>query len=161
MSGDGLSELGARELMQAFAKAAEPRWFGAHCFRRLISGEDSGGRVALFDFLFAKGFDLPAHTHAHEDEAFFVLEGKIRFQVRDEHFDAGAGEFVKLPRHMSHSVEILTPSARALLLLTPPQLEGYLMGSSTPATEMAIRNPGTSDIESLIQASAEYELEWH
>jgi quercetin dioxygenase-like cupin family protein len=58
----------------------------------LLRGEDSEGRVAVIERTMPPGATgPPPHTHAF-DEAFYVLEGELVFQVGAERTSAHAGE---------------------------------------------------------------------
>jgi mannose-6-phosphate isomerase-like protein (cupin superfamily) len=45
----------------------------------------------------------PLHLHRGEDEAWYVLEGRLGFRVGDDEVEAGAGEAVLARRGMSHT----------------------------------------------------------
>jgi len=42
------------------------------------------------------------HSHAETDEAFVVLDGEIRIELRDGHVDLKAGEMFVVPRGVEH-----------------------------------------------------------
>src|SRR3954470_5416684 len=48
------------------------------------------------------------HAHANEDEAFFVLRGRIAIDFRDGTVELGEGEFVVVPRAVEHRPRSLT-----------------------------------------------------
>jgi mannose-6-phosphate isomerase-like protein (cupin superfamily) len=58
------------------------------------------------------------HVHHHDDEAWRVLEGTLRFRFADRSSDATAGTTVFVPAGVPHTFEAL-PGARYLLILTP------------------------------------------
>ena len=43
------------------------------------------------------------HTHAAEDDSFYVLEGELTFTTEDEEFVAGQGTFVLVPPGVPHT----------------------------------------------------------
>ncbi len=45
----------------------------------------------------------PLHIHPHTDEAFYIAEGEMTFQLEDRVVVAGAGTFVFVPRGMIHT----------------------------------------------------------
>ncbi len=47
----------------------------------------------------------PAHVHAGEDDAFYVLEGVLTFLLGDEEVAAPAGTFVLVPPGVEHTFE--------------------------------------------------------
>ena len=90
-------------------------------------------RASLFEAAIAR-------PTAGEDEAFYILEGQIRFQRGDEDFVGGAGDFVFAPREVPHRFKVLEGGARALVLMTPAGLEhmfleGGIRAASAPPPE--------------------------
>jgi quercetin dioxygenase-like cupin family protein len=62
----------------------------------------------------------PAYLHVHtaDDEAWHVLEGRLRFKFADREIDAVAGTTVFVPAGLAHTYEAIEPS-RYLIILTP------------------------------------------
>ena len=61
------------------------------------------------------------HSHADEDEGFFVLQGRIAIDFRDGTVELGEGEFIAVPRKVEHSLRSLTDRP-VVLLFEPSQL---------------------------------------
>lgn len=60
------------------------------------------------------------HLHRSDDEAWFVLEGILAFQIGAEKRDVGAGESILVSRGTPHSFWNPRPEpARYLLVMTP------------------------------------------
>jgi mannose-6-phosphate isomerase-like protein (cupin superfamily) len=57
------------------------------------------------------------HVHHADDEAWFVIEGTLRFRFLDETIDVGAGGTVFVPAGVVHTFEAI--GARYLIVLTP------------------------------------------
>jgi mannose-6-phosphate isomerase-like protein (cupin superfamily) len=67
----------------------------------------------------------PLHHHAF-DETFYVIEGELTFQVRDEIVTAGPGTLMFAERNVPHTFANLGEEpARYLLVLTPGGFERY------------------------------------
>jgi mannose-6-phosphate isomerase-like protein (cupin superfamily) len=47
----------------------------------------------------------PLHSHDAEDDAFYLLEGELVFEVDGGEVVAGPGTFVLVPPHVEHSFE--------------------------------------------------------
>ena len=45
----------------------------------------------------------PPHSHATEDDAFYVLEGELTFLLGDEELVVGSGTFVLVPPGVTHT----------------------------------------------------------
>jgi mannose-6-phosphate isomerase-like protein (cupin superfamily) len=50
----------------------------------------------------APGRELEEHVHAHEDDAFYIVEGEMTFTFGDETAAAPPGTFVLVPPGVSH-----------------------------------------------------------
>jgi mannose-6-phosphate isomerase-like protein (cupin superfamily) len=62
----------------------------------------------------------PLHVHHADDEAWYVLEGALRFRLGDDELEASAGGAVLAPRGTPHTYwNPGTVPARYLLVLTP------------------------------------------
>jgi mannose-6-phosphate isomerase-like protein (cupin superfamily) len=60
------------------------------------------------------------HLHRSDDEAWFVIDGRLGFRVGDEEPDVAAGESILVPRGTPHSYwNPLSKPARYLLVMTP------------------------------------------
>jgi quercetin dioxygenase-like cupin family protein len=101
----------------------------------LVRGEQSEGRVSIMENV------VPAHNpgpplHRHDfDEAFYMLDGELIFQVDDELFTRRAGEVAFAPRGVAHALANRGDGdARYLLVCAPAGLE-RLFARMTAASE--------------------------
>ena len=83
------------------------------------------GGFALLDYELAPGFaGLPPHIHRHEDEAAYVLEGRLLVRLGARERLLGPREFALLPRGIVHAQYNPGPEpARFLALLMPAGFE--------------------------------------
>jgi quercetin dioxygenase-like cupin family protein len=89
----------------------------------LLRSEQSDGRVAVVEL--TGGARPPLHRHDF-DEAFYVLEGELTFQLGDDAFTRGAGELAFAPGGLPHTYANLSGApARVLLVITPAGFERY------------------------------------
>jgi mannose-6-phosphate isomerase-like protein (cupin superfamily) len=86
----------------------------------------------------------PLHVHHADDEAWYVLEGRLRFQVGDELFEAGPGSGVLAGRGIRHAYGNARRGqpARYLLVTTPKIL----------ALVEALHAPGAGDYAAIFRA---------
>jgi quercetin dioxygenase-like cupin family protein len=92
----------------------------------LLRSEETGGHVSVTEI------EVPAHSagpplHTHDfDEAFYMLEGELIFQVDEELATKGAGELSFAPRKVPHTLanHSETP-ARYVLVCTPAGFERH------------------------------------
>jgi quercetin dioxygenase-like cupin family protein len=92
----------------------------------LLHGEQSGGHVSMMEnVVSAHSAGPPLHLHDF-DEAFYMLDGELIFQVEDELFTKRAGELAFVPRNVAHALANHTDAdARYLLVCTPAGLERH------------------------------------
>ena len=80
----------------------------------------------------------PLHVHHADDEAWYVLEGALRFHVDDEEIDAPAGAAVFVPSGTPHAYWNPSPEpARYLLVMTPRVARLIEALHSTPGDRQA------------------------
>src|SRR4029077_6832114 len=83
------------------------------------AGELGGGpRLAFVEYTTRAGEEPPDHTHATEDEIFYVLEGELAVRCGDETFHVAAGGFIFLPCGIEHGYRIPTKSDVHVLVIT-------------------------------------------
>lgn len=110
----------------------------AHTFSFLATGEDTAEAYSLIHCFFRKGFTPPAHFHTFEDESFLILEGEMEFQAGADKFKAAAGELVVLPKGIPHSFNLVSDTAKALLLITPAGFETVFKEFGIPALTLEL-----------------------
>jgi mannose-6-phosphate isomerase-like protein (cupin superfamily) len=72
----------------------------------LADGQESGNRYAVSIWWVDPSKPGPgAHSHESNEELFYVLEGTMTFQVGDQHVDASAGTFLRIPAGVVHDFE--------------------------------------------------------
>lgn len=94
----------------------------------LLAGADQtgGGVTFVVHPLAPRALGSPVHTHRHEDEWSFVLEGEVGVQLGDEVHVARPGDLVLKPRGVPHA--FWNPGdvpARLLEVITPSGFERY------------------------------------
>jgi quercetin dioxygenase-like cupin family protein len=109
--------------------------FGGATFTIKAGGADSEGRVAVMEQSGPAGLTVPAHTHADEDEMFYVLEGELRGFCGQERWTASAGAFIFLPRDVEHGFEVVGEHpARALTIVGPARFDALIAEQGHPLT---------------------------
>lgn len=105
----------------------------------LLRGEQSDGRVAVIEDAAPSGWEGPPLHHHDWDEAFYVVEGELTFQVGVELITRRAGQLAFAGRGVHHTFANLSDSpARYVVFCTPAGFELYLDGS---ADEGAVNLP--------------------
>ena len=92
----------------------------------LVRSEESAGVVSVIENTVPAGFPGP-YLHKHDfDEAFYVVEGELTFQVEDQLVTKRAGELAFAPRNVAHTFANLSGApARYVLVCTPASFERY------------------------------------
>jgi quercetin dioxygenase-like cupin family protein len=91
-----------------------------------VRGEQTNGALTAFENVIAPGDGPPLHVHADEDEAWYVLEGELRFRLEAKTASAPTGSFVFVPRGTPHCFQnIGEEPARILVLFTPAGMERF------------------------------------
>jgi len=102
------------------------------------------GRFSLMERTLPPGGRMPpAHRHAANEEAYFVLDGTVEFHVADEVFSGDSGTFVLVPAGEAHTFGNTSETAARLLVLHAPALDRYfadleqLWSTATPPERQA------------------------
>ncbi|MFO1408256.1 MAG: cupin domain-containing protein [Steroidobacteraceae bacterium] len=94
--------------------------------RYLIDGTKNGS-MGLFELVVPPGSNVPPpHSHTHNEEIVYVLEGKLRYSVGTETRDLGPGETMHTPKGVVHGFSNpFDAPTRALITLSPDIGAGY------------------------------------
>ena len=116
-------------------------WLGISLATIKATGKETGGRYTIVEVLEPEGEEAPLHVHHREDEAFWVLEGELTFEVGDETIKASPGSFLFGPKDLPHRYIVESGPARLLFILSPPGFEEFIYASSEPAQERTLPPP--------------------
>ncbi len=154
-------------MTQAFLSNGTPensRAIPGALFHFLATGEQTNNAFSLMYIEVHKGNEPPPHTHKHEDESYYILEGTIRFWVGDKVFDAKAGDFIHLPKGLPHRFELQSAVVKELMWITPAGLEQWFWDNSAPSPDMKplpgmTTPPAPEMINHFVQSLSEYGVE--
>ena len=93
--------------------------------RFLITSENSGGSVAVFELLVPgnKRLPGPAHSHDQYEESIYGLDGVLTWNVNGKQIDIGPGQALCIPRGAIHRFDNNgSRDARALCVITPAEI---------------------------------------
>jgi quercetin dioxygenase-like cupin family protein len=89
-----------------------------------LRSAQSNGAVSVVELFASPEFAGPPLHHHDFDEAFYVLDGVLTFQLGDELRAAGPGDLVFAPRGSHHTLANLSGApARYLVVCTPAGFE--------------------------------------
>ena len=123
-------------MVDAFAVRSgegEARWWLGALAEIKATAADTGGHLTVVEVTDPPGVQAPLHVHHREDEAFWVLEGDVTFEVGGMTIQAGAGDFVFGPRDVPHRYTVGDAGSRMLFMLTPRRFEALVRATSDPA----------------------------
>jgi quercetin dioxygenase-like cupin family protein len=103
-------------------------------FTAKVAGDDAEGRFALVEVLASQATEPPRHIHHREDEAWYILDGKMTFYVGDEVLEAGPGCFVFAPMGIPHTFTVDVEPTRVLVFATPAGFEHFAEELGVPAS---------------------------
>jgi quercetin dioxygenase-like cupin family protein len=118
---------------------------GGGIYRIVTTAEESVGRIFAFEAYEPPGGGPPLHTHANEDEYFFVLEGEISFYIDGQVTLGKAGDSAFVPRGAAHCFKNRSNrDARVLVLFTPGLIEGFFdfglaVDGAAPSEELMLQ----------------------
>lgn len=116
----------------------DARWWLGGLSTIKATGKETGGLYTLVEVFEPQGVEVPIHVHHNEDEAFYVLQGRMTFYVGEEKYEAAPGTFVFGPKDVPHAYTIDAGPARFLMLCSPAGFEGLIEETSEPAKALTL-----------------------
>lgn len=93
-----------------------------------ISGKDTNGQLAVFEYIGTQKVGPSLHVHFDQDEIFTVVEGEYLFQVGDKKDILKAGDTIFLPRQVPHTWIQLSDLGKLIYFLQPAgKMEEFFM----------------------------------
>jgi mannose-6-phosphate isomerase-like protein (cupin superfamily) len=115
--------------------------------------EETGGQYWAVEGLADKNMAVPLHSHTHEDEVWFVLEGEIAFTLGEETKIVGPGSFVYVPRNTPHTFQVRSGTARWFGFGLGGNLDQWFFETGEPAGSLTLPPPPPGPpTEAAIQA---------
>ncbi len=90
--------------------------------RFLVTAENSGGTVGVFEVAIPAGQRLmaPAHSHDHFEETFYGIAGVLTWTVDGKPIDVGPGQALCIPRSAVHRFDNNgAEDVKGLCMVTP------------------------------------------
>ncbi len=97
----------------------------------------------------------PPHIHANEDEAFYVLDGRLTIRCGSKTWPPEPGGMAFLPRGMLHQPSTDGQAAQALVLTSRPGIEHFF---AEVGERLQLLPPGPPTIELLDEIGEKYGL---
>jgi mannose-6-phosphate isomerase-like protein (cupin superfamily) len=126
-------------------------------------GEDTNGQYTLFELQVDPEIGPPPHIHHREDEAFYIQEGELEFQLGDQTVIATPGTFLYSPKGHLHSFKNITNQrAKMLVWCMPAGIEKYFVEVGVLVDDPdAPSRPATPEaIERVLAAAPKYGIQF-
>ena len=142
----------------------EARWWFGSLAEIKATAADTGGQLTIVEVTEHPRVEAPLHVHHRDDEAFWILEGDVTFEVGDTTIEASAGDYVFAPRDIPHRFTVGDSGCRMLFILVPGGLEDVVRKTSEPARSRTLPppdedEPDAADIDRLKKIVAEHGYE--
>lgn len=115
----------------------------------------TGGAFSLIEQVIPTGFESPWHVHHSEDEAFYVIEGRMTVLAEGRTTTLEAGGFAYGRRGSPHGFRIEGEGpARILLMTTGSDFADFIAETSVPRNAP----PAPPDMAMLVAAAERHNL---
>lgn len=143
----------------------EATWFLNSLVTTKATHAETGGAYCLMEHLVTAAANPPMHVQTDEEEAFYVLEGEIEFEVDGAVIPARAGSFAFVPRGAAHTFRVLSPTARMLVIASSPGaapgggLHHFFRTAGTPAAARVLPRPEAPDPVALTALAGDHGID--
>ncbi len=101
-----------------------------------VGSDESRGGLFVIEHTHLRPGGPPMHMHPHQEEWFYVMEGKVVFQVGEQRVQLAAGESILAPHAVPHTFSSMEPSSRLLIGFCPAgKMEQYFRDAEKHRTE--------------------------
>jgi quercetin dioxygenase-like cupin family protein len=142
----------------------EPKayWFYGDLVLVHLSGEETGGRYSLLEWLMPAGETTPPHIHKRADQTMYVLEGELTLMLRGETIVAGPGKIAHGPMNVPHTEQVTSAGpVRFVEVNAPAGFEHFVAAAGAPAAMRTL--PPSSheppDLDLLTRLAVAHDLE--
>lgn len=116
-------------------------WLVDSLWSVLAPAEATGGALTVLDQVMPARSGPPPHVHDRLHEYFYLLDGKINFQIGQDVTTAEAGSMLSIPAGTVHGFAVLSETARVLNLYTPGGFTEQISYLGTPAAALRLPTP--------------------
>lgn len=150
-----------KEALTVASGNGEARWWFGMLAEIKATAADTTGALSLVEVTCGPGYDAPLHVHHREDEAFWILDGHVTFEVGGATIETGPGDYAFGPRDIPHRFKVGDEGCKMLFVLTPGGLEDLIRATSEPAQSRTVPPPPSQppDIDRLKAIIASYGCE--
>jgi len=119
-------------------------WLGSLTLIK-VGANASRGAMDIVDHRVPPGYSPPVHVHSEQDEVFYVIAGHFAVTCGEQHWQAGPGSLVFLPRQVPHGFTVSDESAgRTLLINAPAGFSDVITELGEATAELSLPGPDVS-----------------
>lgn len=136
----------------------EQVWFLDHFCTLKVRSKD-GAPFGLLEVRLAAGAETPFHRHRKEDEAFYVLAGRMTvFLEGGRSVEMRQGCYVHIPKGVAHGFRV-DAELRMLVLSDAAGFVELVREAGVPAPRAELPPPGPPDMPKLEAATKKYSID--
>lgn len=136
----------------SFDSSNQSYWVVGDAVKFVATGEDTNNRYDLFNVYVPPGVGATPHIHLKQDEGFYVVDGKMEFQLNNQTLTATAGTFVSAPKGTIHAWKNLgTKPANMLVLGIPSGLDKLIAQTSRPFSNPTAPPPSDEFLDTIVE----------
>ena len=147
---------------QARETNAPAYWFYRDLVTVHVSGEETGGRFCVVEFLQPPDEWTPLHVHRDSDQTQYVIEGELTVYLPGRSLVLGPGQCVNTPMNVPHTEHVTSAGpARVLDVNVPAGFDEFILRAGEPAAELTLPTADgpPPDVERLAAIAAEHRIE--
>ena len=119
-----------------------------------VAGDPAAGETSTLEIAMPHGAMAPLHVH-DEDEAVFVLEGRLSFYVGNDVVSVSAGDCFVAPRGLPHTYRVdSAEGARWQVVSTNGRYERFVETVGRPAGADALAGPAPFGLVEAVAVTA-------
>jgi mannose-6-phosphate isomerase-like protein (cupin superfamily) len=137
-------------------------WFYGDLVMVHVSGEETGGRFCVVEFLQPSDEWTPLHVHRDADQTQYVLEGELTVYLSGRSRVVTPGECVNTPMNVPHTEQVTSPApARVLVVNAPAGFDALIATAGEPAAELTLPSADgpPPDVERLAAIAADHKID--
>jgi mannose-6-phosphate isomerase-like protein (cupin superfamily) len=137
-------------------------WFFNGLVHTVASTDETASAYSLTEHLVTAASNPPMHVQVDEDEAFYVIDGEVEFEVDGSVVVARPGTFAFVARGSAHTFRVLSDTARMLVICSgkpADNLEDFFLAMGQPAAERVLPAPTAPDVDRLMALCARTGIE--
>ena len=138
-------------------------WGPGDRYTFLVTGAQSDNAYFIMEAIVPPAGGPPPHIHHRENESFYVLDGMLDIRMDNQVVQAGAGDFVHIPRGVVHNfTNNGTSDARMLLIFSPGGMERFFEETLERVVDRTAPQPSNIDavVARYVEAAPRHGLEF-